>query len=598
MIRSLKLCLFSAALAGAVPAAGQSLLPGEVRVTSRPYAPASPYTLRVETDLVEVGVVVRDGRGRSIAGLKTRDFQVFDQGKERPIDSLSVETLASPGGTGTAARRGLPDAPDALLRPAAAGVRAPRFIALYFDDTGTNIGDLIHARIAAKRFVEEGLSPGDRVAIFTSSATHTLYFTSQKPALLAAIEKVQSHPRFSENGMSGCPRMPPYTAYLIANDLDATAVQALLDELYACSGNYPPDQTNKMSPNQALLPPQLDMSRQMVKGLAERTWQQVRIVSQDTLESIDGVVNNLAKMPGSRMLLLVSSGFLAETLEREQDQVINRALRAGVVINALDAKGLYAEAPVRPLDEPLNGEMGIPDSTFRFEVSSSLDRLWAVTEAMANFAQSTGGLFFHNNNDLAFGFRELAAIPEVSYILTFRPDDAAATGRYHKLRVRLAFSNPYSIEARPGYFALPRDTATPADWRSRLDRQVKVEEPVQEFPLTLTVESRKLASGSAVFTARIHVDLKTLRFPQRDGRRMQKLTFVTALVDAHGSLVAAKKGAMDLALTDASYTRFSAIGINLVRSLEAPTGSYRLRAVVQDGVEGKTSNLAQSVEVR
>ena len=271
--------------------------------------------------------------------------------------------------------------------------------------------------------------------------------------------------------------------------------------------------TNKTSPTQALLPPQLDMSRQMVKGLAERTWQQVRIVSQDTLESIDRVVNDLARMPGSRMLLLVSSGFLAGTLEREQDQVINRALRTGVVINALDAKGLYAEAPVRPLDEPLNGEMGIPDSTFRFEVSSSLDRLWAVTEAMANFAQSTGGLFFHNDNDLAFGFRELAAVPEVSYILTFRPDDAAATGRYHKLRVRLAFSNPYSIEARPGYFALPRDSATPADWRSRLDQQVKGEEPVQEFPVTLTVESRKLAGGSAVFTARIHVDMKTLRFP-------------------------------------------------------------------------------------
>lgn len=243
------------------------------------------------------------------------------------------------------------------------------------------------------------------------------------------------------------------------------------------------------------------MTRQLVKELAERTWQQVRIVSQDTLASIDSVVNDLAKMPGSRMLLLVSSGFLAGTLEREQDQMINRALRAGVVINALDAKGLYAEAPVRPFEQPQE-EPELPATTFQFEV------------------------------------------------------------------------------------------------RSSLDRQVKVEEPVQEFPVTLTVQSRKLAGGSAVFTARIHVDVKTLRFLQRDGRRMQKLTFVTALVDAHGSLVAAKEGAMDLALTDASCTRFSAIGINAVGSLEAPPGGYRLRAVVQDGVEGKTSSLAQAVEVR
>jgi hypothetical protein len=40
--------------------------------------------------------------------------------------------------------------------------------------------------------------------------------------------------------------------------------------------------------------------------------------------------------------------FLAGTLEADQDQVINRALRAGVVIDSLDAKGLLSmnlEAP-------------------------------------------------------------------------------------------------------------------------------------------------------------------------------------------------------------------------------------------------------------
>ena len=184
--------------------------------------------------------------------------------------------------------------------------------------------------------------------------------------------------------MSGCPRITPYTAYLIANDLDALAIQAVIDETYACSGNYSPDLSTRTSPTPCCLL-SWTWSRQMVKGLAERTWQQARIVSQDTLESIDGVVNDLAKMPGSRMLLLVSSGFLAGTLEREQDQVINRALRAGVVINALDAKGLYAEAPVRPLDQPLDGEMGLPASTFRFEVSSPLDRLWAVDRGHGQF---------------------------------------------------------------------------------------------------------------------------------------------------------------------------------------------------------------------
>ena len=50
-----------------------------------------------EVKLVEVPVVVRDGKRRTIAGLKQNDFQVFDSGKEQPITSFSVES--GPAGT-------------------------------------------------------------------------------------------------------------------------------------------------------------------------------------------------------------------------------------------------------------------------------------------------------------------------------------------------------------------------------------------------------------------------------------------------------------------------------------------------------------------
>ena len=52
----------------------------EVRVSSRPYAP-SPFVLRVDTNLVETGVVVRDRNGHAIAGLTQGDFKIFDDGK-------------------------------------------------------------------------------------------------------------------------------------------------------------------------------------------------------------------------------------------------------------------------------------------------------------------------------------------------------------------------------------------------------------------------------------------------------------------------------------------------------------------------------------
>jgi len=89
-----------------------------------------------------------------------------------------------------------------------------------------------------------------------------------------------------------------------------------------------------------------------------------------------------------------------------------------------------------------------------------------------------------------------------------------------------------------------------------------------------------------------------LRFPVRDGRRVQRLKVVAALLDGNGSIVAAKEGTMDFELTDATYARLSATGINAGLNLDVPSGKYRLRTVVQESVEGKMASSSLNVEVK
>ena len=42
-------------------------------------------------------------------------------------------------------------------------------------------------------------------------------------------------------------------------------------------------------------------------------------------------------------MVIVSGGFLTETLHFELSQITDRALRAGVILNAMDARGLYTD---------------------------------------------------------------------------------------------------------------------------------------------------------------------------------------------------------------------------------------------------------------
>jgi hypothetical protein len=79
---------------------------------------------------------------------------------------------------------------------------------------------------------------------------------------------------------------------------------------------------------------------------------------------------------------------------------------------------------------------------------------------------------------------------------------------------------------------------------------------------------------------------------------MQRITFVSALRDAQGNIVAAKEGAMDLALTPETYDRLAKSGLNAELSLDAPPGAYTLREVVQEGLKGGLSASTNAVDLR
>ena len=55
---------------------------------------------------------------------------------------------------------------------------------------------------------------------------------------------------------------------------------------------------------------------------------------------------------------------------------------------------------------------------------------------------------------------------------------------------------------------------------------------------------------------------------------------------------------MDFAMADATYARLSASGINAGLNLDVPPGKYRLRAVVQEAVDGKMSSSTLNIEVK
>jgi len=562
--------------------------PEEVRVSSHPYM---PFHLWVESNLVQVNVVVRDRTGHAVPGLKQADFRLFEQGKPREIVSFSADRrpTADAGSTVTTPTGGNP--------VQAAAPRPLRFVAMYFDDFSTADGELAFTKNAAKHFVEDSLSPADRVAVFTSSSGRiTKDYSHDKAQLIEAIDKVQTHARSSQFDAVTCPHITPYDAYKITVLMDEVAIHSAASELSICTQGLPttapgpriPGRVNRNSP-----------TRGEILMQAQRIWDQVRIISQNSLAAISFALGELYRMPGprtpgSRVVLLVSSGFLTGSLERERDLVIDQALRTGVVINSLDAKGLFVEPPGRSFAE---GQMtaGTPVEVYVQETMNAVDRQEEPSSILANFSASTGGLYFHHNNGFSEGFRELGAVPETTYMFGFRPEESTLDSKYHKLKVSLASSGSYSIQSRPGYFAL---APSAGDARSELERQVTGSDMLKGLSAVVEAQAgAKTANGMTPLHVKMHLDLKGLEFPEQNGRRVQKLTLIFALLDKENSIIAAREGVMDFALTDAKFGSLMERGVSAVLTLEAPSGYYRLRTVAIEGVRSTMASLSYAIKL-
>src|ERR1035437_3056771 len=118
-------------------------------------------------------------------------------------------------------------------------------------------------------------------------------------------------------------------------------------------------------------------------------------------------------MPGQRTVVLISPGFITPQMEYEYTEIIDRAVRSQVIINTLDARGLYV---VMPGGDASHYSPHPPPPAKAFIETAAAS---AQDDLLAVLADSTGGVFFHNNNDLDEGLRRGGGEPQYFLVVGF-----------------------------------------------------------------------------------------------------------------------------------------------------------------------------------
>jgi VWFA-related protein len=518
-------------------------------------------TFKVNVKLVTVRVVVRDSQGHAIGILHKEDFELFDNRKPQVITHFSVE---QPGSQAAAERKTsdenggkLPSVPE-------------RYIAFVFDDIHLTFGDLVQARTAADRHLAT-LRPTDRAAIFSTSGQTILDFTDDQAKLHETLLHLQPRP-MADAGVADCPNVTYYMADLIQNKQDAQAEQAAVQDALTCL-NLPKvtAQLQQSTVAAAQMQVEAEAARELSLGNQE---------SRVSLSVLKDVVRRMSVMPGQRSMVIVSPGFLTPETDMLQDymDVIDRALHAEVMISSLDARGLYTITPGGDISRPgpSNAYSSTVDVTYQTYSAAAAD------DVLSDLAYATGGNFFHNNNDLDQGFKQVASTPEYVYTLGFAPQNLKLDGSYHKLKVSLKNPAKLTLQARRGYYA-PKHAVDPAEEaKQEIGAAVFSQEEQHDLPVELHTQFFKPSDAEAKLSVLAHVDVKHIRYRKVDGRNTNELTVVAALFNRNGVFMQGTEKKLTMRWKDETLENKLGSGITLKTNFDVKPGSYLVRLVVRD----------------
>lgn len=562
--------------------------------TSAPPAQQANPQLTAQTNLVLVRVIVRDSKGNPVTGLSQRDFQVFDNKKQQTISYFQAEEPVPPSVAGPAAL-----AANTKAQPPTAQPEIPqKFAALFFDNYHTGFGDLVQVREAARRYLEKKLSSGARIAIFSASGQPQLPFTTDP----AKIEKALSQLRVDNHfDTLLCPFLPPYLAQLAEDDVPQPGAFPAISRGGASLQNL-----------NSARPLTLAMSISAAQGCAITNPEEMSVrvkdivleqdlASQETLIGLAHLVQRMAETPGGdRTIAVLSDGFLFKTMQYEMDGLIEAALRANVVINALDTKGLLAYLPFATTSGsipqmmtagPRNDSPALEDTINQYQRTS--DNI--AGDTLSEIADGTGGLFVHNSNNMESGIEKTTGLNTPSYLLGFSPAQVKRDGRFHTLKVKLVNAH-FSLQARRGYFA-PRGGQVVAPQQEQMEQAVFSQTAPQGLPIQMSTRSTKLSPGASSLRVAVDADMSSVHFTKEGPNNADDVTVFVVVFDADGNLVTAKRQFVKLRLPDAALAQLRRSGGEADVSLAIKPGKYLVRAVMGESASNKLGRTDAEVNI-
>ncbi len=568
------------------------------------------FRIRISVDLVQVDATVTDSRGKPVSGLTAGDFQILLDGKPQAIASCNfIQAGGSvPAPPVTVAPLTVPKKLEAALPPMPVAPlkreQVRRTVVFFVDDLSMSSESVPAVRNGLRKFIEQQLQPGDLAAVVRASAGLGALqdLTNDRRLLLAAAGQVRWNP-MGRGGMSA------YTQAGTNPSEDLVMGTTLgQEESISRIRNYTVAVASSL--------------RRLVHGMRDLPGRKSVVILSDSLpiRTPDDIVplgtqNVLGNPAGAPAVGSGTGGLILSGMHR----VIDESVRAGVVVYAIDTRGLTslrAAAADRPSPQGAPEATG-PGGSGGDNAQMHSDWVWAAMQARRDeysegqwgamfLATQTGGFMVTEANFIDAGIDQVMNDQSGYYLLAFTPPpEALAPGRdgkplYHRLKVEVRPSG-LRVRSHQGFFGVADEDLAAGSLRPELQLAAALESPFRPSGVGMDIQSGFLnarKNDSFIRTAVI-LDGRDLAM---SGPSMHRTGVIHLMVRAFAVSGDQVRGGIDqtlrIDLNEEGYERALKYGLIYTALLPVDKpGPYQVRAAFCDESTGKMGAASDFVVV-
>jgi len=420
-------------------------------------------TIKVHVNQVLVPVVVTDKNGHNIVGLKRSDFAVFENGVQQNL--LVFQTGNEP------APYDAPSVSPDLTKPPAPAAHAVsadgnpsrRTYLVCLDTINSSFENFTYVRGALRKLFKQEQEGDSLYAILTVGRTLAMPQnpTRDPAAVLAAIGSKELTRAILQSESSNLKTQQGELSMMLGDYCGRCPCAGAAGATGRTSGG-----SNTIC----------DGNLQKIEMWAGAAAEERSMLTRAFLRNLYEVVERLSRMPGKRIIVLVSDGFnthpgrdlfgmiaaytgkASELLNgsindaEPQIQAILRVASAhDIAFYTLDSRGVSA-SDGSAFDASEESHL-TRDSVTLPQVQQRNQMTDIENQApLAELAEATGGVLFRNNNDLFKGLRQAFADGREYYLLAYVSTNQATDGKFREIKVNVKGKN-LTVRAKRGYWA-------------------------------------------------------------------------------------------------------------------------------------------------